>query len=79
MTIENLHDVALRDADPIDETETVVLDFCAHCGVLLTENIGDDVDDNCVNCGGDVSIEDYRCVGTFPRLDAERLLVVQSE
>lgn len=51
-----------------------ILDFCGHCGVLLTEGLGLDHEPECPNCGGDVGPREFRCQGEFSEEDARKLI-----
>jgi predicted RNA-binding Zn-ribbon protein involved in translation (DUF1610 family) len=51
-----------------------IIDFCASCGVKLTEGLGLDPDPECPNCGVDVRERDARCQGEFSEEDAKKLM-----
>lgn len=61
------------------ELETMTLEFCAHCGVLLPDDLSDVGEPHCANCGGDVSAVEYRCSGEFPLADGQRLITLLNE
>lgn len=51
-----------------------ILDFCAECGVLLTEGLGIEPEPECPNCGADVAERDKRCQGEFSEEDGKKLV-----
>lgn len=60
------------------EDKEYTLEFCAHCGLLLTDIEDLDAESEplylvCDNCGSDVEPIDYRCRGKFSSIDAHKL------
>lgn len=50
-----------------------ILDFCGHCGSLLSPGLGRNRNPTCENCGEDVTSRTNRIQGTFDAEEAKKL------
>lgn len=51
----------------------IILDFCAHCGVLCESGQGLEINPRCLNCHGPLKERKHRAQGVFSEEDAVKL------